>query len=81
MMWVGLLGALVMGPVYGLSRPGLLDRVILLKVALAVLLLVVIYRLGGSLESMEPSRRPTLLLGVLGAWVALLLLGVEAAHP
>ncbi|MBS1263273.1 MAG: hypothetical protein MAG715_00447 [Methanonatronarchaeales archaeon] len=79
--WVGLLGALVTGPVYGLSNPARLDTVIIVKTVLALALAFSMYRISGTLDDMARGRRSTVLLGILAAWVVAFLLGIEAAHP
>jgi len=79
--WAGLIGALVTGPVYGLSRPELLDTVIIVKLVIALLLLGAMYRVHGELDEMEVGRRSTFLLGIMVVWLVVFFLGVEAAHP
>lgn len=79
--WIGLIGALVTGPVYGLSHPDFLDTVVMVKVAVALLIAATMYRFHGSYDEMDVRSRSTSLLGVLVLWLVAFFLGVQAAHP
>lgn len=79
--WAGLIGAMVTGPVYGLSRPALLDGTIVAKTVLGVLLVVGLYLLSDRFPEMDAGQRSTALLGFLAAFLVALFLGVQAAHP